>query len=121
MKITLLTIFPEFFPDAFGDGMIRVAREKGRLELDVVNLRDFTDDAHRSTDDYPFGGGAGMVMKIEPIDRALRSLAIPAKGARPAGHKVALTSPHGPRFTQPTPIHRATLEHLVILCGRYNR
>ena len=55
MKITLVTIFPEFFPDAFGDGMIRVAREKGRLEVNVVNLRDFTDDPHRTTDDYPFG------------------------------------------------------------------
>ncbi len=54
MKITLLTIFPEIFPDAFDDGMIRVAREKGQLELSVVNLRDFTDDPHRSTDDYPF-------------------------------------------------------------------
>ena len=119
MKITLLTIFPEFFPGPFADGMIRVAREKGRLEIEVVNLRDFTDDAHRSTDDYPFGGGAGMVMKIEPIDRALDSLALPRKGARPATTRVVLTSPQGSRFTQRKAIEWATLDHLVIVCGRY--
>ena len=119
MKITLLTIFPEFFPDALGDGMIRVAREKGRLEVPVVNLRDFTSDPHRTTDDYPFGGGAGMVMKIEPVFDALRSLGLEERAARPAGCKVVLTSPQGARFTQDTAIAWSKLDHLVILCGRY--
>jgi len=119
MKITLLTIFPEFFPDALGDGMIRVAREKGRLEAPVVNLRDFTSDPHRTTDDYPFGGGAGMVMKIEPVFDALRSLGLEERVARPAGCKVVLTSPQGARFTQDTAIAWSKLDHLVILCGRY--
>jgi tRNA (guanine37-N1)-methyltransferase len=119
MRITLVTIFPDFFPDAFADGMIRVAREKGRLELSVVNLRDFTDDPHRSTDDYPFGGGAGMVMKIEPVHRALESLGLAERERRPAGTRVVLTSPQGPRFTQDTALAWARLEHLVILCGRY--
>ena len=119
MKITLLTIFPEFFPDPFGDGMIRVAREKGRLELSVVNLRDFTSDPHRTTDDYPFGGGAGMVMKVEPIFDALASLGLAERAARPAGCKVVLTSPQGARFTQQTALAWASLDHLVILCGRY--
>src|SRR5262249_14390256 len=72
VKISLLTIFPDFFPATLSEGMIRAAREKGRLEVAIVPLRDFTDDTHRTTDDYPFGGGVGMVMKIEPIDRALR-------------------------------------------------
>lgn len=119
MRITLLTIFPEFFPAAFADGMIRVAREKAKLEVDVLNLRDFTEDAHRSTDDYPFGGGAGMIMKIEPVDRALASLALPAKGARAPGTRVVLTSPQGRAFTQARAIEWAQLDHLVILCGRY--
>ena len=119
MRISLLTIFPEFFPAAFADGMIRVAREKGRLEIDVLNLRDHTEDAHRSTDDYPFGGGAGMIMKIEPVDRALESLSLPPKGERGPGTKVVLTSPQGRPFTQARAIEWATLEHLVILCGRY--
>ena len=119
MKITLLTIFPEFFPDAFADGMIRVAREKGRLDLAVVNLRDFTADPHRTTDDYPFGGGAGMVMKIEPVFDALKSLGLEQRASRPAGTRVVLTSPQGPRFTQDTALAWAKLDHVVILCGRY--
>lgn len=119
MKVTLLTIFPEFFPDAFADGMIRVAREKGRLELHILNLRDFTHDPHKTTDDYPFGGGAGMVMKIEPVFEALASLGLEQRPARPAGTRVVLTSPQGRRFTQETALAWAQLEHLVILCGRY--
>ena len=119
MRITLVTIFPEFFPAAFADGMIRVARERGRLDLEVVNLRTFTDDVHQSVDDAPFGGGAGMVMKIEPIHRALDSLALPPKGARPAGTKVLLTSPQGTPFTQRRAKEWAILDRLVIVCGRY--
>jgi tRNA (guanine37-N1)-methyltransferase len=119
MKITLLTIFPDFFPGAFADGMIRVAREKGRLDVEVVNLRDFTDDPHRSTDDDPFGGGPGMVMRIEPIFRALASLGLESRDARPAKTKVVLTSPQGTPFTQERALDWAALEHLVVLCGRY--
>jgi tRNA (guanine37-N1)-methyltransferase len=119
VKITLVTIFPDFFPPVLADGMIRVAREKGRLAVEVVNLRDFTDDIHQTVDDAPFGGGAGMVMKIEPIDRALRSLAVGTKDARPVGTRVALTSPQGRPFTQKTALEWAILDHLVIVCGRY--
>lgn len=119
MKITLLTIFPDFFPPALAEGMIRAAREKGRLEVDVVGLRDFTDDPHRTTDDYPFGGGVGMIMKVEPIDRALTASGIPAKGRRPVGTRVLLTSPQGRRFTQDVAIEYATLDHIVVVCGRY--
>ena len=119
MRISLVTIFPEFFPGAFGDGMIRVAREKGRLDVQVVNLRDFTEDVHKTVDDAPFGGGPGMVMKIEPLARALGSLAVGERGARPAATRVVLTSPQGPRFDQTTAIRWAQDEHLVIVCGRY--
>ena len=119
MRVSLLTIFPDYFPPSLADGMIRVAVEKGRLAVDIVNLRDFTDDPHRTTDDYPFGGGVGMIMKIEPIDRALASLGLPEKGARGPGAKVVLTSPQGRRFDQDTAIEWAKLDHLVILCGRY--
>jgi len=119
MKLTLLTIFPEIFPDALADGMIRVAREKGRLDVSVVNLRDFTDDPHRTTDDYPFGGGAGMVMKVEPIFAALASLELSDRDRRPANTRVVLTSPQGPRFTQETALAWSRLSHLVIVCGRY--
>jgi len=119
VRISLLTIFPDFFGPALDEGMIRLAREKGRLEVGIVPLRDFTDDSHRSTDDYPFGGGVGMIMKIEPMDRALQSLGVGEKGARPAGTRVVLFSPQGRSFTQALAIEYATLEHLVLVNGRY--
>lgn len=119
MKITLVTIFPDMFPAAFAEGMIRVAREKGRLDVQVVNLRDFTDDPHRTVDDSPFGGGVGMVLKIEPLDRALASVGVGEKGSRPAGTRVLLTSPQGRRLTQDVALEYAALEHIVVVCGRY--
>ena len=119
MRISVLTIFPDFFTGALTEGMVREAREKGVLEVNAVNLRDFTFDSHRTTDDYPFGGGVGMVMKVEPIDRALESLAIGTPGARPAGTRVALFSPQGRRFDQACALEYAALEHIVLLCGRY--
>jgi len=119
MKISILTIFPDFFGAPCAEGMIRLAREKQQLELGVVGLRDFTDDSHRTTDDYPFGGGVGMIMKVEPIDRALQSLDVGESGRRPAGRLVVLLSPQGARFTQPRAIEFAELDHLVLVCGRY--
>src|SRR5206468_12586072 len=119
MKISVLTIFPDFFPAVLGEGMIRAAREKGRLEVAIVGLRDFTDDSHRTTDDYPFGGGAGMIMKVEPIDRALESLAVGEPGARPAGCRVVLLSPQGRAFRQNVAFEYAALDRLVLVCGRY--
>lgn len=119
MRISLVTIFPEFFPGAFGDGMIRVAREKGRLDVQVVNLRDFTEDVHKTVDDAPFGGGPGMVMKVEPLFKAIASLGVGEKGSRPPGTRVVLTSPQGRRFDQATAMAWSQLDHLVIVCGRY--
>ncbi|MEO5618763.1 MAG: tRNA (guanosine(37)-N1)-methyltransferase TrmD [Candidatus Eisenbacteria bacterium] len=119
MRISLLTIFPDFFPPVLAEGMIRAAREKGRLDVDIVNLRDHTDDSHRTTDDYPFGGGVGMIMKIEPVARAIRFLGVGEKCARPAGTRVLLTSPQGRRFTQAVALEYASLGHIVIVCGRY--
>ena len=119
MRISVLTIFPDFFPAALGEGMIRAAREKDRLVVDIVPLREFTDDSHRSTDDYPFGGGVGMIMKIDPIARALDSLELGSRASRSAGTRVVLLSPQGRPFTQPLAIEYAGLEHLVLVCGRY--
>jgi tRNA (guanine37-N1)-methyltransferase len=119
MKISILTIFPDFFPATLAEGMIRAAREKGRLEVEIVPLRDYTDDTHRTTDDYPFGGGAGMIMKIEPIHRALETLGLGERGSRPPGTRVTLLSPQGRRFTQRLAIEYAALDHLTLVCGRY--
>ncbi len=119
MRISILTIFPDFFPPALVEGMIRSALEKQRLSVDVVQLREFTDDSHRSTDDYPFGGGVGMIMKIDPIARALASLAVGPREGRAAGTRVVLLSPQGRGFTQSVAIEYAALEHVVLVCGRY--
>ena len=119
MRISILTIFPELFPAALAEGMIRAALERQKLAVDVLQLRDFTDDSHRTTDDYPFGGGPGMIMKVEPIDRALRSLDLPERGRRAAGTRVVLLSPQGLPFTQERAIGYAELDHLVLVCGRY--
>lgn len=119
MRVSILTIFPDLFGPALAEGMIRAALEKGRLVVSTVHLRDFTEDSHRTTDDYPFGGGAGMVMKVEPIDRALASLAVGTPDARPAGTRVVLLSPQGPPLDQRGAIALAALEHLVLVCGRY--
>jgi tRNA (guanine37-N1)-methyltransferase len=119
VKISILTIFPDFFPATLSEGMIRAAREKGRLEVAIIGLRDFTEDTHRTTDDYPFGGGAGMIMKVEPIDRALSAIGMGDRAAHPAGSRVTLLSPQGRRFTQRRAIEYAGLEHLVLICGRY--
>jgi tRNA (guanine37-N1)-methyltransferase len=119
VRVSILTIFPDYFGPALAEGMIRAARDKRRLEVAAVNLRDFTEDTHRTTDDYPFGGGAGMVMKVEPIDRALASLGAGTPAERPAGTRVVLMSPQGPRFDQPKAIAWSALDHLVLVCGRY--
>jgi tRNA (guanine37-N1)-methyltransferase len=119
VRISILTIFPDFFPPALDEGMIRAAREREKLAVEIVQLRDFTSDSHRSTDDYPFGGGVGMIMKVEPIDRALASLGLPPRGERGPGARVALLSPQGRRFDQALAIEYSKLEHLVLVCGRY--
>jgi tRNA (guanine37-N1)-methyltransferase len=119
MRISVLTIFPDFFGPALDEGMVRAAREKDELRVEIVGLRDFTSDTHRTTDDYPFGGGVGMVMKVEPIDRALGSLAVGEPGARPERTRVVLLSPQGAPFVQSRAIEYASLQHLVLVCGRY--
>lgn len=114
MRITIVTIFPEMFPSFLDLGMVRVARERGVLDVQVVNLRDFTKDRHRTTDDAPFGGGVGMVMLAEPIFRALGAVA-----PDPATRHVILTTPQGRLFCQADARRLAELSHVVLLCGRY--
>jgi tRNA (guanine37-N1)-methyltransferase len=119
VNISILTIFPDYFGGPFAEGMIRLALEKRQLVTTIVPLRDFTSDSHRTTDDYPFGGGVGMIMKVDPIDRALDSISAGERRRRPAGTRVVLFSPQGRRFTQDLAIEYAQLEHVVLVCGRY--
>lgn len=105
----MVTIFPEFFDSALGISIVSRAIDSSALEVELIQLRDFTDDAYQSVDDAPFGGGAGMVMKVEPIARALEGL---------DGHTVLLT-PAGRPLGQRDLERFAQLDHLVMVCGRF--
>jgi tRNA (guanine37-N1)-methyltransferase len=114
VRITIVTIFPEMFPGFLDSGMVRVARERGVLDVQVVNLRDFTRDRHRTTDDAPFGGGVGMVMLPEPIFQAVAAIE-----PDPVRRHVVLGTPQGRPFRQDDAGRLAGLSHVVLLCGRY--
>jgi len=115
VKFDIVTIFPAMFERPFAEGVIGRAIERGTLDVRVRDLRDFTTDRHRVVDDVPYGGGPGMVLKAEPIFRALD--AIEAERGRPAA--VILMSPQGVRLTQPEARRLSLLPHLVLVCGRY--
>ena len=115
MKCDILTIFPEIFGAYLGEGMLKRAREKGLIEITVHNLRHYTEDRHRTVDDYPYGGGSGMVMKPEPFFAAVEALHPNAEGRR-----VVMLSPSGRRFDQKM-AEELSLERrrLIFICGRY--
>jgi tRNA (guanine37-N1)-methyltransferase len=115
MTFDIVTIFPSIVAQPLTVGVVGRAIEQGRLDVAVHDLRDFTTDRHRVVDDVPFGGGPGMVLKAEPIFRALD--AIEARRGRLSG--VILMSPQGTRFTQNEAQRLSRLEHVVLLCGRY--
>lgn len=114
MRISVVTIFPEYFSGVRECSVLRIAQEKRILRVDLVNPRDFADDAYRTVDDYPFGGGPGMIMKPEPIFRAVRSI---AAEATPVWR--VLLSPRGRLFCQPLAQELAGREHLILVCGHY--
>jgi tRNA (guanine37-N1)-methyltransferase len=116
LAIDVVTIFPRMVEAPLADGIVRRAVERGLARISVHDLRDFSDDRHRSVDDTPFGGGPGMVMKAAPFCRAVERVLPEGPGARDA---VVLLSPRGRRFDQPAARRFAGLERLVLLCGRY--
>ncbi|HEU4935221.1 MAG TPA: tRNA (guanosine(37)-N1)-methyltransferase TrmD [Vicinamibacterales bacterium] len=115
MKIDIVTIFPKMIESALADGVVGRAIVGGVLDVRVHNLRDYASDRHRVVDDLPFGGGPGMVLKPEPLYRAVDDI----RRTRGTPGAVVLTSPDGERFTQATAERLRALDHIVILCGRY--
>jgi tRNA (guanine37-N1)-methyltransferase len=116
VRIDVVTIFPEAFPGPLGVGILGRARERGLVDLVVWDLRDFSSDRHRTVDDIPYGGGAGMVMKAEPFLGAVEAI----RAAHPAATgPVLLTTPQGERFSQARARALAERHHLIVLCGRY--
>jgi tRNA (guanine37-N1)-methyltransferase len=111
VKINVVTIFPEFFAAPLALSIPARAAAAGQVTYRVVDLRDYTHDRHRSVDDYPYGGGAGMVMKPEPFFEAVESLGVSAP--------IVLTSARGRRFAQADAVRFAAGDELTILCGHY--
>jgi tRNA (guanine37-N1)-methyltransferase len=114
IRIDVITVHPDLFEGPFNYSIINRAREKGLVEIFIHNLRDYTTDAYKSTDDYAYGGGAGMVMIIEPIYRILEKL----KSERDYD-EIIYTSPDGSLFNQAVANRLSTLQNLIILCGHY--
>jgi len=115
MRIDVLTLFPKMFENILGDSILKRAQAKGLVRIDVHNLRDWTSDSHKTADDKPFGGGAGMVMKIEPVYRALKELRAPGRRSS----KIVLLTPQGKRLDQALVKKMAREKHLVLVCGHY--
>lgn len=121
MKFELITLFPDYFSLTLKQSLIGKAVEKKLFDIEIINLRDFTTDKHHTADDQPFGGGGGMVMKIEPMDRALESLGYGHKGnaARSDKERIILTSAAGVRFEQNLAVQYSLCDRLTIICGHY--
>ena len=122
LRFDIVTIFPNFFGAVFDFGIVRRARAAGLVEIKAHDLRAWTHDRHKVVDDRPFGGGDGMVFKPEPIFEAVESLTGvegDAQALRGAGKRVVLLSPQGRELTQSLASELATVEQLVVICGRY--
>ncbi|MBQ5576220.1 MAG: tRNA (guanosine(37)-N1)-methyltransferase TrmD [Bacteroidales bacterium] len=114
MRIDIITVLPELLESPLNYSIVKRARDKGLVDINIVNLRDFTTDKRRTVDDYQYGGDAGMVMMIEPIDKAITYL----KSQRDYD-EVIYTSPDGELLNQKTANTLSTYQNLIILCGHY--
>ncbi|MGL4873863.1 MAG: tRNA (guanosine(37)-N1)-methyltransferase TrmD [Clostridium sp.] len=112
MKINVLTLFPEMF-DIFNHSIIGRAKEKGLIDLEAINIRDYTNSKHKKVDDYPYGGGAGMVMSAQPIVDSIKKVKEFNKG------KVIFLGPRGKTFNHSMAVELAKEEELIFLCGHY--
>ncbi|AYC30770.1 tRNA (guanosine(37)-N1)-methyltransferase TrmD [Paenisporosarcina cavernae] len=114
MQIDVLSLFPEMFEGVFGSSILKKAQEKDAVSLKVTDFRAFSGNKHNQVDDYPYGGGAGMVLKPEPLFRAVESVRDDQKTPR-----IILMCPQGERYTQAKAEELAKEEHLIFLCGHY--
>ncbi len=116
MKIDILTLFPEMFTGPFSESIIKKAQEKGLVDIKIHNIRDWTKDKHKVTDDRPFGGGPGMVLMVEPIDRALSELTTNNKQLTT---RIILLDPAGKTFNQKEAERLSKYDHLILIAGHY--
>lgn len=114
MRIDIITVLPELLSGPLDHSIVRRARDKGLAEIHIHNLRDYSSDKHRRVDDYPFGGEAGMVMAVQPVENAIVDLS-----RERSYDEIIFTTPDAPLFTQKTANKLSTLENIIILCGHY--
>jgi len=114
MRIDILTVVPELLESPLGHSIVKRAKDKGLVEINVINLHDFSNDKYKSVDDYAFGGGAGMVMMIEPVYKAIEKLKSERKY-----DEIIYTSPDGRKFTQKLANRLSLKDNLIILAGHY--
>lgn len=114
MQIDILTLFPEIFEGPFSQSILKRAQAKGIVMIRLHNIRDYSTSKHKTVDDYPFGGGAGMVMMIEPVARCIESLK-----EKTAYDEVIYLSPDGELLTQQVANRLSVLQNIIILCGHY--
>ena len=115
MQLDIVTLFPAMFKGPFDESMIKKAVDKELVKINIVDLRDYAEDKHRQVDDYPYGGGKGMVLKPEPIFKCIEDLVSNFHGSS----RVILLTPQGEVLTQGKVMDLSTCEHLVLLCGHY--
>lgn len=115
MKISILTLFPEMFNGPFRHSIIKRGVEKKLIEINFVNIRDFGLGKHKIVDDTPYGGGEGMILKVDVLDKAISSV----KNSSFPNEKIILLTAHGKTFNQTKASEYSTLDHLIIICGHY--
>ena len=118
MQFDIITIFPEIFSSYFNESILKIAQKKKKVKINIHNLRDYTTDKHRKTDDEPYGGGPGMVMKVEPIERCITRI---TKARKPQkSRKIIALDPGGKLFNQKiAQKYSEDLDQIIFICGRY--
>ena len=120
MQIDIITVLPEMFEGFISESIVGRARKQGLVEINIHNLRDYTKDKHNRVDDYPFGGGSGMIMQIQPIADCIKSLQDKLMEDKGESYDAIIyTSPDGKQFNQPMANELSQLKNIIILCGHY--
>lgn len=120
MQIDIITVLPEMFEGFLSESIVGRARKQGLVEINIHNLRDYTKDKHKRVDDYPFGGGSGMIMQIQPIADCIKSLQDKLMEDKGESYDAIIyTSPDGKQFNQPMANELSQLKNIIILCGHY--
>ncbi len=116
MTISILTLFPDMFTDPFNYSIVKRAKDQEKVVINLINIRNFAADTYKSVDDHPYGGGVGMVLRVDVVDRALKSQKSKVKSLK---SKTILLDPRGTIFTQTKARELAKLDHLILICGHY--